>query len=67
MTAPPPLRGLAARRDQRRAGEGGRAWAVYGTSSGFHLFMNPHGRPLDRARFDPHDAGLAELKEQPAA
>ncbi len=42
-------------------------WAAYGTSSGFHLFMNPHGRPPDRARFDAHDASFAELKEQPAA
>ncbi len=45
----------------------GVAWAAYGTSSGFHLFMNPHGRPLDRAQFDAHDASFAELKEQPAA
>ena len=45
----------------------GVAWAAYGTSSGFHLFMNPHGQPLDRARFDAHDASFAELKEQPAA
>jgi glutamate-1-semialdehyde 2,1-aminomutase len=45
----------------------GIAWAAYGTSSGFHLFMNPQGRPLDRARFDAHDASFAELKEQPAA
>ncbi len=28
-------------------------WAVYGTSSGFHLFMNPRGRPVTPGVFDP--------------
>jgi glutamate-1-semialdehyde 2,1-aminomutase len=47
--------------------EEGVPWAVYGTSSGFHLFMNPRGRPMDQARFDAHDIGFTELKTMPEA
>lgn len=41
-------------------------WAVYGTSSGFHLFLNPAGRKLRPRGFDPFDCDLDELKTQPA-
>jgi glutamate-1-semialdehyde 2,1-aminomutase len=41
-------------------------WAVYGTSSGFHLFMNPKGRKLDPRGFDPFAIGFEELKTMPA-
>ncbi|MCW3475644.1 aspartate aminotransferase family protein [Limobrevibacterium gyesilva] len=41
-------------------------WAVYGTTSGFHLFMNPQGRDITPATFDPHAASMDELKAQPA-
>lgn len=40
-------------------------WAVYGTFSSFHLFMNPRGRPIVPSAFDPLDCGYAELKERP--
>ncbi|MGA9866843.1 MAG: aminotransferase class III-fold pyridoxal phosphate-dependent enzyme [Acetobacteraceae bacterium] len=46
------------------AAEGVR-WAAYGTSSGFHLFMNPRRRPILPGRFDPHSVGFAEMKDQP--
>jgi glutamate-1-semialdehyde 2,1-aminomutase len=39
-------------------------WAVYGTSSGFHLFMNPEGRDVAPLHFDPFTVGTAELKAQ---
>jgi glutamate-1-semialdehyde 2,1-aminomutase len=42
-------------------------WAVYGTSSGFHLFMNPQNRPCDPRRFDPYEVSFEEMKTQPAA
>ncbi|HEX4259933.1 MAG TPA: aminotransferase class III-fold pyridoxal phosphate-dependent enzyme [Acetobacteraceae bacterium] len=42
-------------------------WAAYGTSSGFHLFLNPHGRPFDPAHFDPLAIAFTELKTQPEA
>jgi len=41
-------------------------WAVYGTSSGFHLFMNPEKRAITPGTFDPFSATLEELKTQPA-
>ncbi len=41
-------------------------WAVYGTHSGFHLFMNANGRAIDPLDFDPLDCTMAELKGQPA-
>lgn len=28
------------------------AWAAYGTSSGFHIFLNPHGAEINSRRFD---------------
>ncbi len=40
-------------------------WAVYGTFSGFHLFMNPQHRAIDPLAFDPFECSMAELKEQP--
>jgi glutamate-1-semialdehyde 2,1-aminomutase len=41
-------------------------WAVYGTTSGFHLFMNPKKRPITPATFDPFAASFEELKNPPA-
>jgi glutamate-1-semialdehyde 2,1-aminomutase len=41
------------------------AWAAYGTSSGFHLFLNPRGRAITPDSFDPFACALAELKTQP--
>ncbi|MGH7155054.1 MAG: aspartate aminotransferase family protein, partial [Acetobacteraceae bacterium] len=40
-------------------------WAIYGTSSGFHLFMNPRGRTVVPSRFDPYAVPREELKDQP--
>ncbi len=38
-------------------------WAVYGTSSGFHLFTNPNRRDgVHPDRFDPHACSPGELK-----
>ncbi len=42
------------------------AWAVYGTFSGFHLFMNPKGRNLTPTGFDPLSLSMEELKSAPA-
>ena len=47
--------------------EEGVPWAVYGTFSSFHLFMNPRGRAIRPAAFDPLDIDYAELKERPPA
>ncbi len=41
-------------------------WAVYGTSSGFHLFLNPARREVDAHRFDPHAVTMDELKSPTA-
>lgn len=41
-------------------------WAVYGTSSGFHFFLNPKGRAITPAGFDPFACSMEELKTQPA-
>lgn len=41
-------------------------WAVYGTSSGFHLFLNPAGRDLVPEQFDPYACPMDELKNPPA-
>ncbi|MBN8891540.1 MAG: aspartate aminotransferase family protein [Rhodospirillales bacterium 70-18] len=46
--------------------EAGLKWAVYGTSSGFHLFMNPEGRDITPHKFDPLACTMEELKSQPA-
>ncbi len=42
-------------------------WAVYGTYSGFHLFMNERGHAIDPFTFDPYSIGFEELKSSPAA
>ncbi len=41
-------------------------WAVYGTYSGFHLFLNPKGREIVPERFDPYAVTLDEYKNPPA-
>jgi glutamate-1-semialdehyde 2,1-aminomutase len=46
--------------------EAGLKWAVYGNSSGFHLFTNPQGRDITPHGFDPYGVGMEELKTQPA-
>ncbi len=43
----------------------GLPWAVYGTSSGFHFFLNAGKRPITPGTFDPFDCTLEELKAQP--
>ncbi|MDA8253716.1 MAG: aminotransferase class III-fold pyridoxal phosphate-dependent enzyme [Rhodospirillales bacterium] len=43
----------------------GMPWAVYGTSSGFHLFVNPARREVTPARFDPYACPMEELKNPP--
>jgi glutamate-1-semialdehyde 2,1-aminomutase len=43
----------------------GAPWAVYGSFSGFHTFLNPQRRPLDAARFDPLAIGYRELTGNP--
>ncbi len=40
-------------------------WAVYGTSSGFHMFLNPRGRDMSPDRFDPYAVSLDEYKNPP--
>lgn len=40
-------------------------WAVYGTTSGFHLFLNPNNRDISAKTFDPFDASFDELKSSP--
>ena len=40
-------------------------WAAYGTFSGFHLFLNPEGRPFRPDRFDPFSIDYRELKANP--
>ena len=37
-------------------------WAVYGTSSGFHVFLNPEGLPIDPLRFDASRTDWHSLK-----
>ena len=41
-------------------------WAVYGKSSGFHMFLNPDGLDVAPDRFDPRALGYKALKAQPA-
>jgi glutamate-1-semialdehyde 2,1-aminomutase len=41
-------------------------WAVYGTFSGFHLFMNPQQRAISPLSFDPLACTMDELKGAPA-
>jgi glutamate-1-semialdehyde 2,1-aminomutase len=45
--------------------EEGVPWAVYGTFSGFHLFMNPHNRAIRPTAFDAAACSMEELKDQP--
>jgi glutamate-1-semialdehyde 2,1-aminomutase len=41
-------------------------WAVYGTSSGYHVFTNPRGRAgISPHNFDPSACDMEELKNQP--
>jgi glutamate-1-semialdehyde 2,1-aminomutase len=40
-------------------------WAVYGTYSGFHLFVNPSGLDLGPYNFDPDKIPLEDMKNQP--
>jgi glutamate-1-semialdehyde 2,1-aminomutase len=42
-------------------------WAVYGSYSGFHLFVNPSGLDIGPYNFDPTKAKLEDLKIQPKA
>ena len=42
-------------------------WAVYGTSSGFHIFLNPGHMPITPGRFDAAAQDWQTLKAQPAA
>ena len=46
--------------------QAGLPWSVYGTFSGFHLFMNPNARAVTPHGFDPLSATMDELKTQPA-
>lgn len=36
-------------------------WAAYGTSSGFHIFLNPKDRTIDPRQFDVEEISAAEL------
>ncbi len=50
--------------------EAGVPWACYGEHSGFYVYMNPQGAPLDPLAFDPLEVGFAALKasgKHPAA
>jgi glutamate-1-semialdehyde 2,1-aminomutase len=42
-------------------------WAVYGTYSGFHLFVNPSGLDIGPYTFDPSKIPLEDMKNQPKA
>jgi glutamate-1-semialdehyde 2,1-aminomutase len=42
-------------------------WAVHGSFSGFHFFLNPQQRPIDPHRFDPATLGYKELLSNPPA
>ena len=42
-------------------------WAVYGTYSGFHLFVNPSGLDIGPHSFDPAKMPLEDMKNQPKA
>ncbi len=42
-------------------------WAVHGTFSGFHIFLNPQRRPIDPLRFDPMALGYREMLSNPPA
>jgi glutamate-1-semialdehyde 2,1-aminomutase len=40
-------------------------WAVHGTFSGFHLFLNPQRRPVDPLHFDATSIDFRELLSNP--
>ena len=40
----------------------GLGWAVYGTHTGTHVFVNPKGLPIGPRNFDPLAMGYADLK-----
>jgi glutamate-1-semialdehyde 2,1-aminomutase len=42
--------------------EEGIAWAVYGSFTGCHIFVNPNGLPIGPDQFDPLAFGYRELK-----
>jgi glutamate-1-semialdehyde 2,1-aminomutase len=42
-------------------------WAVHGSFSGFHFFLNPKQRPIDPHRFDPTALDYKELLSNPPA
>ncbi|MFC4351690.1 aspartate aminotransferase family protein [Fodinicurvata halophila] len=44
----------------------GIGWSIYGTFSGFHVFMNPEDRTIDPMTFDPLSVPWKELKTKPA-
>ena len=41
--------------------QAGVPWAVYGTFSGFHVYLNSKQRPLDPERFDPLELDYRDL------
>lgn len=41
-------------------------WAAYGTTSGFHMFVNPQNRAITPGKFDPFEASFDELKSPSA-
>jgi glutamate-1-semialdehyde 2,1-aminomutase len=41
-------------------------WAVYGTFSGFHIFLNPRLRPISAPRFDSYSVAYKEITANPA-
>ena len=47
--------------------EEGVPWAVYGTYSGFHTFLNPRGEKIRPSAFDPTGLTLDDLKSQSKA
>jgi len=47
--------------------EAGVPWGVHGTFSGFHLFLNPQGRPIDPPRFDASALDYREILSNPPA
>jgi len=42
-------------------------WGVYGTFSGFHIFLNPQRRPIDPLEFDANTIDYRELLANPPA
>ena len=46
--------------------EAGVPWGVYGVASIVHLFINPEGRDIDPASFDPFQCQPEELRAKPS-